>query len=150
MPNKRCFAMIVIACAFLPWASADEPQKPAAKKDKDEWKVLFDGKTLANWKSSNFGGEGDVRVKEGAIVMEPGNDMTGITFQGKDFPRMDYEVVIEGKRAKGNDFFCTTTFPVGDAYCSLVAGGWGGAVVGISQIDSLDAVENETTQVMEF
>ena len=28
----------------------------------------------------------------------------------------------------GSDFFCTTTFPVGDAFCSFVVGGWSGTV----------------------
>jgi hypothetical protein len=114
------------------------------KKGKAEWKSLFDGNSLAGWKATNFGGEGDVRVKDGAVVMEQGNDMTGITYQRGDFPRIDYEVALEGKRLAGNDFFCTTTFPVAEAYCSFVVGGWGGQVIGLSSIDTRDASENET------
>jgi hypothetical protein len=120
------------------------------KGDKAKWKSLFDGKTLKGWKSTNFGGEGDVEVKDGAIVMDQGNDMTGITYAGDDFPKADYEVTLEGKRLKGRDFFCTTTFPVGDTHCSLVMGGWGGATVGISSIDSRDASENATKSLQEF
>lgn len=157
MPKKSRLAILALCLSvgtLLPWASADEPQKeapkPAAEKERADWKSLFDGKSLTNWKAINFGGEGEVSVKEGAIVMEQGNDMTGIVYQGKDFPRVDYEVVLEGKKIKGSDFFCTTTFPVGDTHCSLVTGGWGGTVVGLSSIDSLDAVDNETMQVMEF
>jgi hypothetical protein len=145
---------LALACVVFPWASAGEPKaggkKPATEKDRAGWKALFDGKTLANWKATNFGGEGEVSVKEGAVVMEQGNDMTGITYQGKDFPRMDYEVVLEGKKIKGSDFFCTTTFPVGDTFCSFVTGGWGGTVVGLSSVNALDAVENETTKIMDF
>src|SRR5687768_11202309 len=81
-------------------------------KDGKAWKSLFDGKTLTNWKSTNFGGEADVEVKDGAIIMEQGSDMTGVTYSGKDFPKLDYEFTLEGKRVKGGDFFCTTTFPV--------------------------------------
>ena len=117
---------------------------------KADWRTLFDGKSLAGWKSTNFGGEGEVAVKDGAILLENGNDMTGITFAGKDFPKIDYEVTLEGKRVKGNDFFCTTTFPVGNDFCSFVVGGWGGNVVGLSRINGQDAVENETTQGKEF
>ena len=58
--------------------------------------------------------------------------------------------MLEGKRVDGRDFFATTTFPVGDAYCSLVVGGWGGMVTGISSINGADASENETTGSMEF
>src|SRR5262249_46784310 len=50
----------------------------------------------------------------------------------------------------GDDFFCTTTFPVGDAFCSLVVGGWGGPVVGLSSLESMDASMNETRKEMEF
>jgi hypothetical protein len=114
------------------------------------WKPLFDGKSLANWKATNFGGEGDVAVKDGAVILEQGNDMTGITYSRGDFPKKDYEVTLEGKKLAGSDFFCTTTFPVGDTHCSLVVGGWGGTVVGISSIDFRDAVENETTSFREF
>jgi enterochelin esterase-like enzyme len=127
------------------------PQKPAgADKDASRGKPLFDGKSLAGWKSTDFGGQGEVAVEKGAVVMEQGNDMTGITYSRGDFPTMDYEVTLEGKRLQGNDFFCTTTFPVGDSHCSLVIGGWGGTVVGISSIEFQDASENETTTLKTF
>src|SRR5437899_5887392 len=76
--------------------------------------------------------------------------MTGVTWGRGGLPRMDYEVTLEGKKLAGNDFFCTTTFPVGDSFCSLVVGGWGGRVVGISSINGADASENETHRDMEF
>src|SRR5947208_110874 len=120
-------------------------EAPGQDKDriKPAWKPLFEGKSLAGWKATNFGGEGQVSIEKGAVVMEHGNDMTGITYDRKDFPRINYEVALEGKKLKGNDFFCTTTFPVGDKYCSLVVGGWGGTVVGLSSINFRDASENE-------
>jgi arylsulfatase A-like enzyme len=132
---------------------ATDACKPAPVKSEQKenaWKSLFDRKSLTGWKSANFGGEGEVRIKEGAVVMEQGNDMTGITYTRGDFPRTDYEVTLEGKKMAGNDFFCTTTFPVGDKYCSLVVGGWGGTVVGLSSIDFRDASENETGTFKEF
>src|SRR5262249_33820968 len=67
-----------------------------------------------------------------------------------DFPKMDYEVTLEARRLSGRDFFCTTTFPVGDSHCSLVVGGWGGQTVGLSSIDGFDASENETSTIHEF
>ena len=63
---------------------------------------------------------------------------------------MDYEIELEAMRLKGHDFFCGLTFPVRDSSCSLVAGGWGGLVVGLSTLDHYDASENETTSVMDF
>jgi hypothetical protein len=108
------------------------------------WKTLFDGKSLDGWKSSDFYKPGKIFVKDGAIVMEKGDRMTGVTYTGGDFPKVDYEVTLEGKKLAGNDFFCTTTFPVGKSFCSLVVGGWGGRVVGLSSINGMDASENET------
>jgi hypothetical protein len=90
-----------------------------------------------------------VVVGDGQITLRWGNDLTGITWNG-DFPTQDYEVVLEAMRIQGNDFFCGLTFPVGESHCSLIVGGWGGSVVGLSSIDGYDASENETTQTRRF
>ncbi len=119
---------------------ADAPEKP----DPYAWKVLFDGKTLQGWKAPNFGGEGEVYVEDGKIVMEMGQAMTGVTWTGEVI-RDNYELEYEGIRLEGVDFFATVTFPVGKDEASLVTGGWGGTVVGISCIDYYDAGDNLTT-----
>lgn len=113
------------------------------------WRSLFDGATLGKWKPTNFGGEGQVSVTGGEIVLERGNDLTGITWTG-DLVRVDYEIELQAKRVSGDDFFCGLTFPVGDAYCSFIVGGWAGAVAGLSSLDGQDASENETTKVRNF
>ncbi len=123
---------------------------PKAAEDRTGWKPLFDGKSLAGWESTSFGGEGEVKVQDGAVLLGVGNDMTGINSTRGDLPKMDYELRLEGKRIEGNDFFCTTTFPVGDTHCSLVMGGWGGGVVGLSTVDGLDASENKTKTLRSF
>jgi hypothetical protein len=123
---------------------------PAAGTDEAGWRKLFDGKSLEGWKATDFYGAGKVHVKDGAIVMEKGKLMTGVTFGKGDFPKTDYEVTLEGKKVAGNDFFCTTTFPVGGSFCSLVVGGWSGTVVGLSSVDFMDASMNETRKDREF
>jgi hypothetical protein len=142
----------------LSGAEAAEASKPAAHDavkgtgqpaDKAEWKNLFDGKTLTGWKAPQFGGEGKVYVKDGAIVIEHGDQMSGVTATG-DLPKIDYELTLEGKKIDGNDFFCTTTFPVGNSHCSFVVGGWGGSVVGLSSIDGYDASDNQTNKIRDF
>lgn len=110
---------------------------------------LFDGKTLGNWKITDFGGQGKVYVKEGSIYLEQGNDMTGITWAGP-LVRMNYEITLEAMRVSGSDFFCGFTFPVNENYCSLVLGGWGGSLCGLSNIDYYDAANNETTRFASF
>ena len=117
--------------------------------DDGAWRELFDGKTLEGWTATNFGGEGKVEIDGARIVLGLGSDLTGITWKGP-MPRFDYEVKLEARREEGNDFFCGLTFPVNDSYCSLILGGWGGTVVGLSSIDGLDASENETSRLMNF
>lgn len=114
------------------------------------WQPLFDGKTLANWQSTRFIGEGAVRVEDGRIILEAGRNLTGITWTGPALPTTNYEISLRAMRVEGGDFFAGVTFPVADSFCSLILGGWGGTVVGLSSINGMDASENETTQSMEF
>lgn len=142
---------LAVGLAFVALVSMSPA--PAADKDtlaKDGWKKLFDGESLTGWKSADFFEPGKVQVKDGAIVMPEGKPMTGIVYTKKDFPKTDYEVTLEGKKIAGEDFFATTTFPVGDSFCSLVTGGWGGQVVGLSSVNGADASENETSTAKEF
>ncbi len=110
---------------------------------------LFDGQTLNSWEKTNFGPQGEVYVSGDMIVMNMGDGCTGINYTGS-FPRMNYEVTLEAMRISGTDFFCGITFPINDAYCSFIVGGWAGVVVGLSTIDGKDGAENETTRMMHF
>lgn len=116
----------------------------------ENWQSLFDGKSLGQWKSTEFGGEGKVTVANGQINLEAGANLTGITWSGGALPKTNYEISLEAKKTDGSDFFCGLTFPVANSFCSLIVGGWGGGIVGLSSIDGHDASENETTQVMNF
>ena len=123
--------------------------EPTATARPSEWQPLFNRKDLTNWKITKFGGEGDVYVEDGQINLDFGSSLTGITY-GKDFPKDNYELRLEAKRLEGTDFFCGLTFPVQTKYLTLVVGGWGGAVVGLSSIDGEDASENDTQKTMAF
>ena len=123
--------------------------KAAEKKDPHAWRSMFDGKTLKGWKVPEFGGEGEVAVKDGVIVLNMGDPMTAIAWTG-DLPKINYEVQLEARRTMGIDFFATTTFPFGDSPCSLVVGGWAGTVVGLSCVDWYDASDNITSQFLYF
>jgi ubiquinone/menaquinone biosynthesis C-methylase UbiE len=114
------------------------------------WRSLWDGKTLDGWQPADYFGAGKVHVADGTIVLEKGKIMTGLRHTRGDFPTMDYEVELEGKKIAGNDFFCTTTFPFGDSYCSFVVGGWGGSTIGLSSINSADASQNESSRSKDF
>jgi hypothetical protein len=65
-------------------------------------------------------------------------------------PAGSYEVELTASRLAGNDFFVGLTFPVGSEHLTLVLGGWGGAVCGLSSIDGEDAARNPTRTVRAF
>ncbi|MGH9374397.1 MAG: 3-keto-disaccharide hydrolase [Vicinamibacterales bacterium] len=128
--------------------TAHQPQ--AGKINEPGWRPLFDGKTLTNWQSTKFAGGGAVRVEKGQIVLEAGADLTGITWTGPTLPTTNYEIALQAMRVEGSDFFAGVTFPVADSFCSLILGGWGGEIVGLSSVNGMDASENETSQSITF
>jgi hypothetical protein len=138
--GKVCLLVLFV---FLLWAAL------YSAASSSESIPLFDGKSMGKWKITPLGGEGEVRIEEGQIILAMGSDMTGITWTG-EFPRENYEIQLEAMRRSGHDFFCGLTFPVGDNPCSLILGGWGGAVTGLSSIDGGDASDNSTTKIISY
>ncbi len=132
--TMRLFLLLLIA-----WSAAGA----------DDWKSLFDGKSLQGWQEAPFKGHAGLRVEDGAIILEAGSPMTGATWTGA-FPKSNYEVRFEAERIAGNDFFASLTFPVDDSFCTWVTGGWGGDIVGLSSIDGSDAADNETRNYFNF
>lgn len=102
-----------------------------------------------DWVVSDYIGSGGVWVEGDTCFLGEGNDMTGITWKGP-LPSMNYEVSLQAKRVAGDDFFCGLTFLYGKDPCSLIVGGWGGRLVGISSLDWLDASENGTAKWRDF
>ncbi|MFO0871660.1 MAG: DUF1080 domain-containing protein [Pirellulales bacterium] len=145
----RQVAAAAVAIPTFPWLPtarllAEEPPVPAAN-----WKPLFDGKSLDGWKSTRFGGDGEIEIDDGQLILHAGAPLTGVTWT-RDFPKVNFEIALEAQRVEGTDFFVGLTFPVRDSHASFIVGGWAGSVVGISSIDGRDASENETTQVLKF
>ena len=123
--------LLLFTCAAL--LGASRGRGPAMADE--GWQSLFDGKSLGQWKSTEFGGEGKVTVANGQINLEAGVMLTGITWTGSSFPKTNFEVSLEAKKVDGTDFFCGLTFPVAESHCSLILGGWGGGIVGLSSLD---------------
>lgn len=149
MRSRRAFAMAMAGVAMLAVASA----QASKEKEKDHpagQRSLFDGKTLDGWKKTDFAHPGVIKVEDGQIVMATGSPMTGITTTRKDLPKVDYELTFEAMRTTGEDFFAASTFPVGKSYITLINGGWGGFVTGLSSLDGMDASENETTRSFRY
>tara|TARA_B100001123_G_scaffold373717_1_gene438498 strand:- start:795 stop:1637 length:843 start_codon:yes stop_codon:yes gene_type:complete len=115
------------------------------------WQPLFNGKDLTGWEETDYAGRGSITVKDGELRIDSGEILTGIHWKDNaTLPRTNYEFAFEAKKLDGSDFFALVTFPVGDNYASLVPGGWGGAVTGISSINSMDASENDTTLYIKY
>jgi hypothetical protein len=123
--------------------------KPVQATAGEDWQVMFDGKSLAGWKVTDFDIHGPVECRSGLMVLHLGTPFTGVNWTNK-FPEVNYEITLEAMRVEGPDFFCGLTVPVRDSFCSLIVGGWGGSLVGISSLDDLDASENETTSFETF
>jgi hypothetical protein len=115
-----------------------------------DWRPVFDSRTLDGWMMTDFAGGAEPVVVEGSLILPAGDMLTGVTYTGKNLPKMNYEISLEAQRVDGSDFFVGLTFPVNDNCASLVLGGWGGSVCGISSLDGGDAANNETTRVVEF
>jgi hypothetical protein len=142
--------LAALAAAHLA-AAADDKDQPTAKPEaKPEWQALFDGKTLDGWKEADFGAKGSVTVTNGELRIGPGEPAAGIVRDGEPPARMNYEIELEAMSTEGHDFFCGLTFPVNKNPCTLICGGWGGTIVGLSSINDLDASENQTASVREF
>ena len=138
---RKLYIFLLLAAASV--SQASEP-KPVA---------IFDGKTLSGWRTADknaYEKPGKVTVKDGAVVLSEGQQATGIVYAKDDFPTSNYEVSLEARRTDGSDFFCGMTFPVGKQYCTFICGGWGGGTTGLSNVDSFNADENETTNFVEF
>ena len=137
-------SLVLFAC-LLP-AFAQETPKPAAEAAAKEW-VLFDGKSLDAWETVDIGGSGQIELEGGVMIINQGDSLSGVVYKkAADLPLTNYEISLEAKRLQGVDFFCGLTFPVGDLKkCgTLICGGWGGSVTGISSIDDVDASNNAT------
>jgi hypothetical protein len=139
---------LVVGLLCLPLVTGLGRTNAAAPAPAD-WRPLFDGRALGQWEPTPFGGEGEVTVGDGVLRIAMGVDLSGVTWQG-EFPRQEFEIALDARRVEGHDFFCGLTFPVAEDHCSLILGGWGGGVVGLSSIDGEDAANNATTEVVSF
>ena len=148
MNPLRFLLLLPFLAAPLPARAQAQAQAPAEKAI-----VLFDGSSLDDWEARDAGGSGSVEIKDKDMIIGAGDSITGVVYKkAKDLPMTNYEITLEAQRLDGVDFFCGLTFPVGSpkTCATLVLGGWGGSVTGISSIDGMDASENSTGHYRKF
>lgn len=130
-------------------AIATAAARPVSPLPGGDWQRLFNGEDLKGWKETRFAGRGEIECNHHLLVLKSGDPFTGLNWTN-EFPNADYEISLEAMRLSGSDFFCGLTVPVGTNFCSLIVGGWGGSLFGISSLDGMDASENETTKFQNF
>lgn len=141
-------ALLLLLFCLVPWAFAEEPKWYSLLQFEGEEQTM---ETLKNWEVIPYGGP-DVDgpfITNGVLQIPMGIELSGLRYTG-ELPTNHYEVALDAKRIDGGDFFCGLTFPVGTNSCTLIGGGWGGGLLGISSLDNLDASENETTDYLNF
>ncbi|MEM9381352.1 MAG: DUF1080 domain-containing protein [Planctomycetota bacterium] len=114
-----------------------------------DWKVLLDADDRARWRSGVFGEDPELEVNARGVVLPIGVPLAGLTYTGEP-PTGSYVLEVQATKEYGSDFFLGVTFPVRDAHLTLVLGGWGGAVCGLSCLDGEDASSNDTRTVRSF
>ena len=133
-----CFLVFLTVTSCLP----EKLVKPSSDENK-MW--LFDGSSLEDWAATDYAGKGNILIdSNGSLVLEMGAELSGVHWKGVPLPVENYEIHLKAKRTMGSDFFCGLTFPYKESHATLILGGWGGSLIGISSIDDFDASENET------
>lgn len=142
-----CGKKETITAAHDPAPAAATPALAAAVTPWVEMKTLAPGKWTAIEGAADVAWNDETRVMQIGI----GTELNGVRWTGP-MPVTPYAVELEARRMSGSDFFCGLTFPVrtGSESVSLIVGGWGGNLVGISSIDGMDASENSTASQQEF
>lgn len=137
-------ALVITAC------------KPPTRETRTlrKWNLLS-ATEINHWKSADMPDTGKAEARDGEAIMEPGGPMTGLRYgnwQTGGLPVCDYTVSYEAMRVEGGDFFAAITFPVRsiETCATLIVGGWGGGLVGISSIDGDDASNNSTRSEQRF
>ncbi len=151
MRGKTMNKLLLPALLLFGAALAADDAKPAAEEPKEI--VLFNGKSLDDWEMVDIGASGAVELEGGLMIINQGDSVSGAVYKKADkLPMTNYEITLQAKRLQGVDFFVGLTFPVGDVkHCAtLICGGWGGSVTGISSIDNLDASENNTASFQRY
>ena len=162
MDKKKYLMLIIVVLTMISCGSrqsATQNEQSVLETDElanelpEGWEALIDANSLKGWEIVRLGGEGEPFVRNGILTLPraEGGNSTGVRLEnGNSFPAINYAIYYEARRVEGSDIFAGMTFPYGDTYASLIVGGWGGALCGLSSIDGEDASSNETTTHMHF
>lgn len=152
-------AVILMAIATLQLGCSDPVSDAAVSADSSRptvaMEVDFFANGLQDWKVlDDFSGNAGAEFSdEGICSILPGQPISAIRYEGPwELPVTEYEISFQARRVEGQDFFAALTFPVNsiDTCATFVAGGWGGALTGISCVDGMDASANSTGMTQNY
>lgn len=150
--------LLTLVAVLIPGVVASQEREPPEAvaprpaQDRPDELPRFPAKELGGWKVVEqfvFDKHGTVSVNDGVVTLAAGRPGTAIAWT-RAMPTNRYELTWEARRVQGDDFFCGLTFPVDKSHCTLILGGWGGQMTGLSNVDGMAAIENETTNSVEF
>lgn len=137
------FTLLVAGCSTAVEDSGDAPVAAAEIQ-------LLEENSLGQWKPAQFAHFGEIMVRDSVLYLDLGSYLTGVVWKGELPERSNFEIELEARKTFGSDFLLGLTVPVGDSHCTWICGGWGGRIVGISDINGKSADRNETTIEMKF
>jgi hypothetical protein len=114
---------------------------------------LFSIEHRSHWTPSSNQSSPAFIWKENQLIISEGVRLNGLIFNPlNNMAWESFELELDVKKINGNDFLCGLTFPVGNIkrLVTLVLGGWGGSVNGISCIDGNDAFNNCTASNKDY
>jgi len=125
----------------------ETPAQPAA--DSEGW---IECKPSGDAKWEMIDGEGGGWDETDGLLRMPWYDGLASARWTGSVPEAPFEVELEAQRTDGFDFFCGLTVPTRstDECVTLIVDGWGGAILGISSINDMDASENQAATDMLF
>ena len=105
---------MVVALATAVWAAvilaggAGTRLRPlSSDENPKQFLKLFDGKSLAGWRETEFSGRGEVQCGSNLLVLTMGDPFTGVNYTN-EFPKMNYEVALDAMAERGYRFAVCT------------------------------------------
>jgi hypothetical protein len=143
-------ALVPLLLLIATVSSACQFAERVAVHEEVAWQELALQEGPEGWESVIFGGEGEVEFDGESIRMGFGSPLTAVAWQGAAELPDEYEIEVVAARLDGSDFFCALNLPIGEQRASVVLGGWGGALCGLSCVNGEDASMNATRSFRGF
>lgn len=151
-----CVLPLAGCMSFWPFFDQEAAARASQKAQEGRLPWFAVPATEESWTYVDFGSNGGVELAGDDIIIHQGERLEGLKYVGGPADLLGasldhYEIKLEVQRTGGHDILLGLTFPVGTKEsASLVLGGWGGSVCGISSVDEADASGNAWKSIHSF